>query len=1003
VAFNLEIIVKLRNEAQKALGDLNTGLVGLGKGAAAAAVGGIAAIGAGLINIGDQASTARTVLQGLNDVDLTAVLDDAQLLARRYGTDVTSVIAATRTLMEEFGLTSAEATDVIASGFARGLDASGDFLDSIGEYSNLFADNGASATEFFSMLESGMAGGVLGTDKAADAFKEFGIRLSELTTGEGDVVLKPVIGGEPGQMAERFVSDLEDALYFTDLTDEVKVNLYEGLQSGAIDTADAFKIIMPALAGIESEVERNAAGVKLFGTQWEDLGPEAMTAMTMAGDSLSTLGDVADTERATIQSLGEVPAMIFDKFSLALLPVSDLILGVVNSVMSAEDPLATLIDKVVELIPGFEQFAGQGAEISRQLQPFIQLVKDNLVPIVIALAAVIGVALVAAFVAIAAPIAKIVLVTSLFVAGLFAAVMAAQKFWQEISTRFPQVQAVVDMAMIEVQATIQTVMHGISVIVSETLKALQQFWADNGDGIMKTVVAAFGVIGNLFQNAMQMIRAVVDTALALIRGDWTAFSDGLKKITDLFVKGQELGFKLLWTIVGPIIDVIKNGIMGGLSAAWNGIKPHLANIRQGIIDALRNAWNGITGFLTFIRQGIIDALRNAWNGITGNLANIKNGIIDALRNAWNGITGNLTNIRQGIIDALRNAWNGITGNLANIKNGIVSAINDAWNGITGYLANIKNGIVNAINDAWNGITGNLANIKNGIVNAINDAWNGITGNLANIKNGIVNAIGDAWNGITGYLANIRDRITSTIRDAWNGITGNLANIRNGIINAINDAWNGITGYLANIRDRITSTIRDAWNGITGNLANIKTGIINAIKDAASGITAPLGNIYTSVVNAMEGVKTWLKKTFSWGSIPGDLGKSIVDGIGKGISAGVKAVGDALNAVIAAASAALPQWIRDGLKLPSPAKPPPKPPKPPAPPPALGPGSVMPPGGRAGIATLGELPGRTGVTINITIGSVRDQRDIDAIERAVTRGMSEAARRGIVQSQLPRGI
>jgi phage-related minor tail protein len=981
VAFNLEIIVKLRNEAQKALGDLNTGLVGLGKGAAAAAVGGIAAIGAGLINIGDQASNARTVLQGLNDVDLTAVLDDAQLLARRYGTDVTSVIAATRTLMDEFGLTSAEATDVIASGFARGLDASGDFLDSIGEYSNLFADNGASATEFFSMLESGMAGGVLGTDKAADAFKEFGIRLSELTTGEGDVVLKPVIGGEPGQMAERFVSDLEDALYFTDLTDEVKVNLYEGLQSGAIDTADAFKIIMPALAGIESEVERNAAGVQLFGTQWEDLGPEAMTALTMAGDSLSTLGDVADTERATIQSLGEVPAMIFDKFSLALLPVSDLILGVVNAVMSAEDPLATLIDKVVELIPGFEQFAGQGAEISRQLQPFIQLVKDNLVPIVIALAAVIGVALVAAFVAIAAPIAKIVLVTSLFVAGLFAAVMAAQKFWQEISTRFPQVQAVVDMAMIEVQATIQTVMHGISVIVSETLKALQQFWADNGDGIMKTVVAAFGVIGKLFQNAMQMIRAVVDTALALIRGDWTAFSDGLKKITNLFVKGQELGFKLLWTIVGPIINVIKNGIVGGLTAAWNGIKPHLDSIRTGIINALTNAWNGITG----------------------NLANIKNGIVNAINDAWNGITGYLANIRDRITSTIRDAWNGITGNLANIKNGIVSAINDAWNNITGNLANIKNGIVSAINDAWNNITGNLANIKNGIVNAINDAWNGITGNLANIKNGIVNAIGDAWNGITGYLANIRDRITSTIRDAWNGITGNLANIRNGIINAINDAWNGITGYLANIRDRITSTIKDAWNGITGNLANIKTGIINAIKDAASGITAPLGNIYTSVVNAMEGVKTWLQKTFSWGSIPGDLGKSIVDGIGKGISAGVKAVGDALNAVIAAASAALPQWIRDGLKLPSPAKPPPKPPKPPAPPPALGPGSVMPPGGRAGISTLGELPGRTGVTINITIGSVRDQRDIDAIERAVTRGMDEAARRGIVQSQLPRGI
>jgi phage-related protein len=1001
VAFNLEIIVKLRNEAQKALGDLNTGLVGLGKGAAAAAVGGIAAIGAGLINIGDQASNARTVLQGLNDVDLTAVLDDAQLLARRYGTDVTSVVAATRTLMDEFGLTSAEATDVIASGFARGLDSSGDLLDSIGEYSNLFADNGASATEFFSMLESGMAGGVLGTDKAADAFKEFGIRLSELTTGEGDVVLKPVIGGEPGQMAERFVSDLEDALYFTDLTDEVKVNLYEGLQSGAIDTADAFKIIMPALAGIESEVERNAAGVKLFGTQWEDLGPEAMTALTMAGDSLSTLGDVADTERATIQSLGEVPAMIFDKFSLALLPVSDLILGVVNAVMSAEDPLATLIDKVVELIPGFEQFAGQGAEISRQLQPFIQLVKDNLVPIVIALAAVIGVALVAAFVAIAAPIAKIVLVTSLFVAGLFAAVMAAQKFWQEISTRFPQVQAVVDMAMIEVQATIQTVMHGISVIVSETLKALQEFWADNGDGIMKTVVAAFGVIGKLFQNAMQMIRAVVDTALALIRGDWTAFSDGLKKITNLFVKGQELGFKLLWTIVGPIINVIKNGIIGGLSAAWNGIKPHLDSIRTGIINALTNAWNGITGNLANIKNGIVNAINDAWNGITGYLANIKNGIVNAINNAWNGITGYLANIRDRITSTIRDAWNGITGNLANIKNGIVSAINDAWNGITGYLANIKNGIVNAINDAWNGIVGYLANIKNGIVNAINDAWNGITGNLANIKNGIVNAINDAWNGITGYLANIRDRITSTIRDAWNGITGNLANIRNGIINAINDAWNGITGYLANIRDRITSTIRDAWNNITGNLANIRNGIINAIKDAVTGIATPLTSIKDKISDAMESAKTYLKNTFSWGDTAAKLGEALMNAIGKAIRNGVTAMAEALKDVLRAALKSLPKPIRDALELVGIKLPKIAPKSAPVPP------SLPVPTSRGVTATMSPLAptsrSEPAIVVNINVGSVRDQRDIDAIERAVTRGMSEAARRGIVQSQLPRGI
>jgi phage-related protein len=487
--------------------------------------------------------------------------------------------------------------------------------------------------------------------------------------------------------------------------------------------------------------------------------------------------------------------------------------------------------------------------------------------------------------------------------------MAAQKFWQEISTRFPQVQAVVDMAMVEVQATIESVMHGITVIVSETLKALQQFWADNGDGIMKTVVAAFGIIGKLFQNAMQMIRAVVDTVLALIRGDWSAFGDGLKKITELFVKGQELGFKLLWTIIGPIVTNIKNGI--------------------------------------------ISAITTAWNGIVGNLTNIKNGIINAITNAWNGITGNLTNIKNGIINAITNAWNGITGNLTNIKNGIINAITNAWNGITGNLTNIKDGIVNAITNAWNGITGNLTNIKDGIVNAITNAWNGITGNLANIKNGIVNAI----------------------TNAWNGITGNLANIKNGIVNAITNAW----------------------NGITGNLANIKNGITSAIRDAVSGIAAPLTSIRTKISDAMESVKTFLRNTFSWGDTAVRIGEALMNAIGNAIRNGVTVMAEALKNVLRAALSGLPQPIRDALELvgirttrsaPVPA---------PAPvPTSRSGGAIMSP-----ISPLSKA--QPAIVVNITIGSVRDQRDIDAIERAVTRGMSEAARRGIVQSQLPRGI
>jgi hypothetical protein len=247
--------------------------------------------------------------------------------------------------------------------------------------------------------------------------------------------------------------------------------------------------------------------------------------------------------------------------------------------------------------------------------------------------------------------------------------------------------------------------------------------------------------------------------------------------------------------------------------------------------------------------------------------------------------------------------------------------------------------------------------------------------LTTIKNGIVNAFNTAWNGITGYLANIKNRIISTI----------------------NDAWNGITGYLANIKDRIISTISGAWNGITGHLTNIKNGIVNAITGAFDNIGPALGNIRTAVVNAIVGIRDWLS-SFSLGQVALNLIDTLVGGMIRAITGAVSRIKDAITELIRNAFHTLPQGVKDALaaigiriprsaaitrsiSMPAPA--------PAAPPPTTS---------RSASVTAGSSP-----SIVINIGSVRDARDIDAIKRAVRDGMDEAARRGIVQSQLPRGI
>lgn len=179
-----------------------------------------------------------------------------------FGFEVSESVGAVTTLMENFGLTSSQAFDFIVAGQQRGLNASGDFLDTIGEYSVQFAQGGASAEQFFSIIETGQAGGVLGTDKMADAFKEFGIRIVD--DSETTKTALAAIG----------VS-----------YDELK----QGFADGSITSIEAMQTVIDKINEIEDPIERNKAGVALFGTQWEDLSEQVITQVDTQKTKLSEL------------------------------------------------------------------------------------------------------------------------------------------------------------------------------------------------------------------------------------------------------------------------------------------------------------------------------------------------------------------------------------------------------------------------------------------------------------------------------------------------------------------------------------------------------------------------------------------------------------------------------------------------------------------------------------------------------------------------------------------
>ena len=196
------------------------------------------------------------------DVDIGKVTEQAMKLQKVFDVDLDLSMGAVSNLMTQFGLTSEEAMNLITKGFQDGLDGSGDFLESINEYSTQFANGGADADQFFSVLESGFAEGMLGTDKAADMFKEFRVRIQDDSKTTTEALES--IGIDPAAFEAN-------------------------MASGKMTAIEAFNIVQQKLNETENKSVQFNAAVGLMGTQFEDLGTKSALAINTTNTSLDDM------------------------------------------------------------------------------------------------------------------------------------------------------------------------------------------------------------------------------------------------------------------------------------------------------------------------------------------------------------------------------------------------------------------------------------------------------------------------------------------------------------------------------------------------------------------------------------------------------------------------------------------------------------------------------------------------------------------------------------------
>ena len=280
----------------------------------------------------DIADAMELVTKNLGDMDdsaLQSVTESAFALRDTFEYDLSESTRAAKAMMDQFGISGDEAMNLIATGAQNGLDYSGELLDSVSEYSAQFAKVGLDADDMFKIFQQGAETGAWNLDKVGDAIKEMSIRVIDGsdTTKEGF----KTIGLNADEMASKFAAGGESA-------------------------KEAFQQTVEALATIEDPLAQDAAGVALFGTMWEDLGPEVVTALADIEDGAYATGEELNKMKdVKYDDLGSMFEGLKRAVELLLLPLGEMLIPILTELIEKVMPIVEevsppLIDVIGELI-----------------------------------------------------------------------------------------------------------------------------------------------------------------------------------------------------------------------------------------------------------------------------------------------------------------------------------------------------------------------------------------------------------------------------------------------------------------------------------------------------------------------------------------------------------------------------------------------------------------------------------------------------------------------------
>lgn len=569
--------------------------------------------GEDISDVADMMARVKQQMQGISDVDLKDVTEDLLTLRDTFGMDENETLRGAQQLMKQFGITSQEAFDLMATGAQNGLNKSDELGDNIAEYSGKFKQAGYSADEYFQLMQNGLDGGAYNLDKVNDAINEVTTRLVD--------------------------GNIEGAL---DSFDTKTQDVFKAWQEGRKTQKDVVNAIVEDISRTTNQQEKLNKTATAFGTMGEDFNAGFIESLTTVGNkykdvqgAMDKVKDIANGGlKNALSGLGRTFLNSFTPIGELITPILAGIIGLITvAIQGIQQGFAKVGDVISSVLSkidtsGITELTSQVSEV---LAPAFDEVRKAIDEMKVALE----------------PIAKEIL--GKIGNAIQNVVNQAQKI---LSVVGPPILAII-------KKIIQTVIGMIPVITS-----ILQIVGSVVSGIISFITMVVTYVGTAIATILGIIMPIVQIVATIVANIWSVI---LTVSQNIWSKVSEV----VTAIIGFVNNLFKT-VSDVVGKIWSKIQDSMNKVRdkvQGVIDNINKYFNNVKSTVSDVFNGIWSKVQ----GVMDNVGNKISNVLQGIQNSWSGLKGFVS----GVFGGIEGAVSSLVGSVKGMVNGVIGGINGA--------------------------------------------------------------------------------------------------------------------------------------------------------------------------------------------------------------------------------------------------------------------------------------------------------------------------------------